>query len=137
MCSWRGARDSEKYVFLDLTKVSVKINGSPNMIYKNGIEGKDMREEAHRLFVKENNKTKHINWSKFYADNKFGLVIDMRSMVAQAMHGSGTRIVNSTDGVQLDIERSAKGSGEVNCDIFVISDSQFNIKNSQLDSVQY
>ena len=40
-----GARDSEKYVFPDLTKVSVTINGSPNMIYNNGIEGKDMWEE--------------------------------------------------------------------------------------------
>ena len=29
----KGARDSEKYVFPDLTKVSVTINGSPNMIY--------------------------------------------------------------------------------------------------------
>ena len=58
-------------------------------------------------------------------------------MAAQAMHGSGTRIVNSTDGVHLEIERSAKGSGEVNCHIFVISDSQLNINNSQLDSVQY
>ena len=37
-----GARDSEKYVFPDLTKVSVTINGSPNMIYNNGVEGKDM-----------------------------------------------------------------------------------------------
>ena len=27
-----GARDSEKYVFPDLTKVSVTINGSPNMV---------------------------------------------------------------------------------------------------------
>jgi len=37
-----GARDSEKYIFPDLTKVSVTINGSPNMIYNNGVEGKHM-----------------------------------------------------------------------------------------------
>ena len=61
-----GARDSEKYVFPDLTIVSVTINGSPNMIYNNGIEGKDMWEEAHRFFVKEKNKTEHMNLSKFY-----------------------------------------------------------------------
>ncbi|XP_020620848.1 uncharacterized protein LOC110058540 [Orbicella faveolata] len=54
-----GARDSEKYVFPDLTKVSVTINGSPNMIYNNGVEGKDMWEEAERFFVKEKNKTEH------------------------------------------------------------------------------
>jgi len=47
-----GARDSEKYVFPDLTKVGLTINGSPNMLYNNGIEGKDIWEEAHRVFVK-------------------------------------------------------------------------------------
>ena len=132
-----GARDSDKFVFPDLMKVSVTINGSPNMVYNNGIEGKNMWEEAHRFFVKEKNKAEHMNLSKSYADDKFGLVINMRSMAAQAMHSSSTCIVNSTDGVQLEIERSAKGSGNVNCHIFVISDSQFNIVGSQLESVQY
>ena len=32
-----GARDSEKYIFPDLKKISVTINGSPNMLYNNGI----------------------------------------------------------------------------------------------------
>ena len=37
-----GARDSEKFIFPDLTKVSVTVNGSPNMLYNNGIEDIDM-----------------------------------------------------------------------------------------------
>ena len=41
------------------------------------------------------------------------------------MHGSGTRIVNTTEGIQLEIERSAKGVGNVYYHIFVISDTQF------------
>ena len=45
-----GARDSEKYFNPDLTKVSVTVNGSPNMLYNNGIEGKDFWEEANRFF---------------------------------------------------------------------------------------
>ena len=57
-------------------------------------------------------------------------------MASQKMHGSGIRLVNSTDGIQLEIERDAKGSGQVNCHVFVISDSQFNILNRQLESVQ-
>ena len=51
------------------------------------------------------------------------------------MHGSGTRIVNSTDGVQLEIEQNGKGSGQVNCHVYIISDSQFNIMGKQLESV--
>ena len=78
-----GARDSEKFIFPDLTKVSVTVNGSPNMLYNNAIEGKDMWEEARNLFVKEKNKTEHMDVTKFYTGDRFGLVIDMRAMADQ------------------------------------------------------
>ena len=78
-----------------------------------------------------------MNMAKFYNDDKFELLIDLRFMAGQAMHGSGTRLVNTKDGVQLETERNAKGSGNVNCHIFVISDSQFNIIDRQLESVQF
>ena len=55
-----GARDSEKYVFPDLKKVQVTINGSPNMIYNNGLVAEDLWEEASRFFVREGNKTEHM-----------------------------------------------------------------------------
>ena len=74
---------------------------------------------------------------KFYTENKFGLLIVLRSMASQKMHGSGARLVNTTDSIQLEIDRDLKGSGTVNCHVFVISDSQFNILNRQLKSVQY
>jgi len=41
--------------------------------------------------------------TKFYTGDKLGLVIDMRTMADQNIHRSGTHIVNSTDGVQLEI----------------------------------
>jgi len=107
------------------------------MLCNNGIEGKDMWEEARNLFVKEKDKTEHMDMTKFYTGDKFGLVIDMRSMVNQEMHGSGTRIVNSTDGVQLEIEWETEGSGDVKCHVFVIADSQFNLMDRQLEDVQY
>ena len=72
----------------------------------------------------------------YYAEDKFGLLIDLRSMASQKMHGRGTRLVNSTDGVQLRINRKT-GKGPFNCHTFVISDAQFNIQNRQLDSVMY
>jgi hypothetical protein len=42
-----------------------------------------------------------MNVTKFYTGDKFGLVIDMRSMAGQAMHGSCTRIVNTSEGILL------------------------------------
>ena len=132
-----GTRDSEKYVFPDLKKISVTINGSPNMLYNEGINSRDIWSEVSRFFMKEKHKPQHMTLQKFYTENKFGLLIDLRSMESQKMYGSGSRFVSSTDGVHLEIERDGKGSGTVNCHIFIISDSQFNIMGRQLESVQY
>ena len=131
-----GTRDSEKYVFPDINEVSVTINGSPNMLYNNGIESTDAWTQVSRFFMKEKYKPQHMTLKKFYAENTFGLLIDLRSMASQKMHGSGTRLVNTTDGVQLEMNRRT-GKGPFNCHIFVISDAQFNIQNRQLDSVMY
>ena len=69
-------------------------------------------------------ETEHTNLRKFYNENMYGLLIDLRSTADHAMHGSGTRLVNTTDGVQLEIERDAKDAAKVNCRVFVISASQ-------------
>ena len=132
-----GARQAETYLNPDLTKVSVTVNGSPNRLYNNGLEGIDVWEEVKRFFLKAENKTQHMNATKFYTENKFELMIDLRSMADHSMHGSGTRLVNTKDGVQLELERNASGSGNVNCHIYVISDAQMNILGRQLESVLY
>ena len=129
-----GTRDSEKYGFPDLEKVLVTINGSPNMLCNNGIESEDAWRQVSRFFMKEKHKPQHMTLQKFNVEDKIGLLIDLRSMASQKMYGSGTRLVNTTDGFQLEIKRKT-GKGPFNCHIFVISDAQFNIMNRQLDSV--
>lgn len=132
-----GTRYAENYLNPDLTKISVTVNGSPNWLHNNGLEGIDVWEEVKRFFLKNKNKTQHMKATKFYTENKFGVMIDLRSMADHSMHGSGTRLVNTNDGVQLELERNASGSGNVNCHIYVISDAQMNILGRQLQSVQY
>ena len=132
-----GTRGSEKYIFPYLIKVRVTINGSPNMLYNEGIESQDIWLEVSCFFMREKYKPQHMALKRFYNDNKFWLLIDLRSMANQEMHGSGTRLVSTTDGVQLEIERDAKGTEAVNCYVFVISDCQFNIIKKQFESVQY
>jgi len=132
-----GARDSEKFVFPDLKKVKVTINGSPNMLYNEGIVATDLWRESRRFFVREKNKTEHMNLKLFLAGDRFGLLVDLRSMADRSMHGSGVRLVNTTDGVQLELERKVSGSDNINCQVFVISDAQANLLGNQLKDVQY
>ena len=58
-------------------------------------------------------------------------------MADTTLHGNDQRLVNTQDGVQLDLERTASGSGATNCYIFTISDSKMNITGRQLESVHY
>ena len=133
-----GARDSEKYFNPDITKVNVTINGSPNRVYNNGIDGSDMWNEISRLFNPHGDGSRsNMNLTKYLTGNKFGLLIDLRPMADTTLHGNGQRLVNTKDGVHLEIERTTSGSGNVHCHIFTISDSQMNIMDRQLESVQY
>ena len=75
--------------------------------------------------------------AKYLTGNKFGLWIDLRSMADTTMHGNGQRMVNTQDGVQLEIDRKASGSGTTNCHIFTVSDAQMSIMSQQLESVEY
>ena len=112
------------------------INGSPDTLYNNGIKSEDAWRQVSRFFMKEKHKPQHMTVEKFYAEDKFRLLIDLRSMASQEMQGSSIRLVNTTDGVQLEIDRSTE-KGPFNCYPFIISDAQFNIQNGQLDSVMY
>ena len=133
-----GNRDSEYYFNPDITKVKVTVNGVPNRMYNEGISGSDMWKELTRHFNPSPKSGRpNMTLAKYLTDNKFGLWIDLRSMADTTMHGNGQRLVNTQDGVQLEIERTASGSGILNCYIFTVSDSQMNIMGQQLESVQY
>ena len=143
-----GARDTKNYFNPDITKVKVTVNGVPNRVYNEGISGTDMWNELTRYFNPRghtrtrgshtpNGGRPNMNLTKYLTGNKFGLWIDLRSMADTTLHGNGQRLVNTQDGVQLEIERTASGSGNTNCHIFTISDSQLNIMKRQLESVQY
>ena len=144
-----GARATENFFNPDITKVKVTVNGVPNRVYNEGISGSDMWQELTRNFNPQGHTHKrpvagsvaggrpNMTLAKYLAGNKFGLWIDLRSMADTTMHGNGQRLVNTQDGVQLEIERTASGSGTTNCHIFTVSDSQMNIMDQQLESVQY
>ena len=130
-----GAKNTEEFFNPNITKVKVTVNGVPNRVYNEGISGSDMWQELTRHFKPQ--EQPNMTLTKYLTDNKFGLWIDLRSMADTTMHGNGQRLVNAQDGVQLEIERTASGSGTTDCYIFTVADSQMNIMGQQLGSVQY
>ena len=129
-----GARDSEKTFNPDITEVKVTVNGIPNKIYSQGMKTRDFWEEIFRRFGKENSS---LDATDFYAGDRFALFIDLRSMKENNLHGSGLRLVNTKEGIQLSIKRNTSGSGNAKFNIFILSDAQINIVNKELESVTY
>ncbi len=93
--------DSEEYIYPNITKVDVTIDGRPNAVYSNGIGTDDLYREARRIFhVKDTNMTE----KKFY-DNKFALVIDLRCTYDNDAMAAGYNVTDTKSGVQLIITK--------------------------------
>ncbi|PFX14804.1 hypothetical protein AWC38_SpisGene21013 [Stylophora pistillata] len=95
-----GTRNSEKTFNPNITDVKLTVDGIPNKIYSQGMQARDMWEQVFRRFGKENSA---MNATDFYAGDRFGLFIDLRSMRDNDLHGSGLRLVNTKDGFILQL----------------------------------
>ena len=129
-----GTRDSEKYVNPNITKVTVAVKGSPNKIYNNETEAQDLWQDIAAI---DKHVPSKMAFTMLYTDNNFGLLIDLRSMADTTMHGSGVKLVNTNDGVFLEVDRKTSGSRNVKCHFFTISNAQMNLLDRQLVSVEY
>ena len=83
-----GAIDSKKTFNPDITEMKVIVNGIPNKVYSRGMKTRDMWEEVFKRFEKENSE---MNATDFYAGDRFGLFIYLRSMSDNNLHENGLR----------------------------------------------
>lgn len=139
-----GERDSERYLNPNLKMVKVSVNGVPNKINSQGIVNWEHFENASNFLGRIEDfrgmnyyANERVNADDFFLSSKFGLIVDLRSIKDDNMHGCGLPLINTKDGVQLEIQNKGAGSGNMKCHIFVIADAQFNILNNELESVMY
>ena len=120
----KDAEDSEEFVFPNLTRVDVAIEGNPNDIYSQGLAKRDMYREAVRFFSNiECEKylgTNCIPRRKYYTD-KFACVIDFRTVDDNTVSGSGRKLVGTQAGILLQIGKE-KTTTDLTCHVFIIAD---------------
>ena len=129
--------DSEQYLYPNLEKVRLTIEGVPNSVFSQGLPKSRFFEEAKRFFCPMCEKSmadEFMSIDKFYKDG-FALVIDLRSTQDDTT-GGGKKIVNTQSGVLLEITKKAT-TADVQCNIFVVSDALLNFANRDLSSIQY
>ncbi|CAB4029204.1 Hypothetical predicted protein [Paramuricea clavata] len=97
--------DSEEYIFPNIDKVKVTIEGVPNVVYSQGMTKTRMYEEAKRLFGTDVNGQQSL--IKFYKDKKLALVIDLRTANDDKTYGNGVKIQNTQSGILIEITKKA------------------------------
>ena len=133
----RVRTDSEEYVYPNIHKVNMTIEGVPNAVFSQGLPKNRFFEEAKRFFCPMCEKSmadEFMSISKFLS-NGFALVIDLRSTQDNTT-GGGKKIVNTQSGVLLEIKKRAT-TDDVRCNIFIVSDALLNFANRDLSSIQY
>jgi hypothetical protein len=133
----RVRTDSEEYLYPNIDKVRITIEGVPNSVFSQGIPNSRFFEEAKRFFCPMSEKSmanENMSISKFYKDG-FALVIDLRSTQDDTT-GGGKNIVNTQNGVLLGITKRAT-TADVMCNLFVVADARLNFVSRVLSSIQY
>ena len=61
----------------------------------------------------------------------------MRTSDDDSLHGSGRRIENASDGVTVQIAKTAEAAGALNMYLYVVMDAQLNIENGRFVNALY
>ena len=123
------AKNNEKFVFPNLKDIKVSIDGTTNALYSGGSGGltkSGMYEAARNFFLDDDNNT--ITQEEFFCDNKFADVIDMRTVNDKNVIANSREIINTQEGVSIEIEKEATAK-DLTCYMFVVSDGLINIQN--------
>ena len=140
-----GERNSETFPFVNISKLDITIEGMVNKIYAQGFKPYQHFQEAKKFFLSE--KQKETNSSdndvyQFYGSDKYCLWLDLRTTEDNNIHGSGYRLVNTKDGIQMQLTLNNSSNDHIKGDtfnvyIFVVADAQLNIVNKQVQGILY
>ena len=128
---YADTENSEEYVYPNITKVDVTIDGRPNAVYSNGISTDDLYREAKRVFhVEDSNMTE----KRFY-DNKFALVVDLRCTDDNDAMNAGHNVTDTKSGVQLIVTKEAT-TKNVKGEIYALSDAAVSIAEGSFSKLK-
>ena len=140
------ARDTEEFYNPKITKVEVTVEGVPNELYAQNMEYRHQYDEIVKHFaegrlkeagaIQKDLQLHNVNIASYYTD-KYALWLDFRTMDNNRLHGSGRRLENTSEGIQLQITKKAESAGKLSCYLYIIQDAQINISDFQFLNVAY
>lgn len=139
---------TETFYNPNITKVEMTIEGVPNQLYSQGMKAYQQWDEINKFFAldskrdKETNLiAKNLNLSyttlEKYLTTNYALWLDLRSTDDNTLHGSGRRIENASEGITIQITKTAGANDTINVYLFVIQDAQINFEDGRFKEVNY
>lgn len=140
--------NTETYYNPKITKVEMTIEGVPNQLYSQGMKAYQQWDEINKFFALNSKRNKETNMIvkelcftettlERYLTNNYALWLDLRSTDDNTLHGSGRRIENASEGITIQIEKTAEADEPINVYIFVIQDAQINFEDGRFKEVNY
>ena len=140
------ARDTEEFYNPKITKVEVTAEGVPNELYAQIIEYRHQYDESIKHFseghlkgagwVQKDLQLHNINIASYYTD-KYALWLEYRTIDDNALHGSGRRLENTSEGIRLQTTKKAELADKLSCYLYIFQDAQINISDTQFLNVVY
>ena len=141
-------RDTSKFYNPKIQKVSVNIEGKPKRLCAQRILLFEQHDEIGKYFVVGKQRDANANEVQKqlklhdisiveYLNNKYALSLDFRTIDENALHVTGRRIENASEGITLQIKKKAESPGALNVYIYLIMDAQLNIQNGGFVSAIY
>lgn len=144
------ARDTEAFYNPNIQKVEVTIEGVPNQLYSQGMRAYQQWDEAKKLFAASPSSKRHPEVAMVakdlaladvtlgeYLTSKYALWLDLRSSDDDQLHGSGRRLENTSEGVTIQIAKTAERAGALNIYLYILMDAQLNIEDGRFLDVLY
>ena len=131
-----------------IQKVSVIVESKPNQLYAQGMRSFEQYGEICKYFAEGKQKSNDANEVQKqlqlhnlslgeYLTDQYALWLHFRLTDKNALHWTGRRIENASEGVTLQIEKKAESAGGLNAYICLIMDAQLNVKNGAFVSALY
>ena len=131
-----------------IQKVSVIVEGKQNQLYAQGMRSFEQYDEICKYFTEgkqrdndANEIQKHLQLYDLslgeYLVNRYALWLDFRTIDENELHKTGRCTANTSEGINLQIEKKAESAGALNAYIYLIMDAQLNIQNGAYVSAVY
>ena len=87
-------------------------------------------------WVQKDQQLHNVNIASYYTD-KYALWLDFPTIDNNALHGSGRRLENTSEGIRLQITKKAESAGKLSYYLYIFQDAQINISDAQFLNVVY